>query len=82
MGGDENLGTIKLFAFPFAPRGYLPCEGQSLQVPTNAALYSILGNRFGGDGIQTFCLPDLRGKEPIPNTKYYICISGVYPVRD
>lgn len=78
---DEYLSVIKLFALSYTPQGYLPCEGQALPINQNEALYSLLRNQFGGEFPHTFCLPDLRGKEPIPNTQYYICVNGVYPSR-
>jgi len=54
------LGEIILFAGDYAIEDWLPCDGRELSVSQNQALYSIIGNRFGGDGIKTFCLPDLR----------------------
>ncbi len=61
---EELMGTIKLFAGNFAPVGYLTCEGQTLAVSQNTALFSILGTTYGGDGTTTFKLPDLRGAFP------------------
>jgi microcystin-dependent protein len=59
---DFYLGEIRLFAMGYSPQNWLPCDGQVLQISTNAALYSLLGTRFGGNGSTTFNLPDLRGK--------------------
>jgi microcystin-dependent protein len=75
------LGQIQLFAFPFAPMGWAECAGQSLNVNQNAALYSLIGNLYGGNGSTTFNLPNLRGAEPVPNMKYYIAVEGLYPQR-
>jgi microcystin-dependent protein len=61
---DEIMGTIKLFAGNFAPRGFYTCEGQLLSISQNTALFSILGTTYGGDGRSTFQLPDLRGAFP------------------
>ncbi len=61
---DELMGTIKLFAGNFAPRGYFTCEGQLLSIANYSALYSLLGTTYGGDGISNFKLPDLRGAFP------------------
>lgn len=58
------MGTIKLFAGNFAPRGYFTCEGQLLSIANYSALYSLLGTTYGGDGISNFKLPDLRGAFP------------------
>ena len=59
---EEFLGTIKAFAFNFAPRGWAVCAGQTLAISENVALFSLLGTTYGGDGRTTFNLPDLRGK--------------------
>lgn len=56
-------GAIINFAADFAPGpGYAECNGQLLTIAGNADLYSVLGTRYGGDGITTFALPDLRGR--------------------
>lgn len=62
---EPFLGEIKLFSYPFAPRGRALCEGQVLQINQNQALYAVLGTTYGGDGRQTFALPDLRGRTPV-----------------
>lgn len=62
---DEYLGVIKLFAGTFAPRDYMFCWGQPLSISQYTALYSILGTNFGGDGRNTFNLPDLRSRVPL-----------------
>lgn len=62
---DEILGTIKLFAGNFAPKYYAFCYGQIIPISSNTALFSLLGTTFGGDGITTFGLPDLRGRVPV-----------------
>ncbi len=61
---DEYLGIIKIFAGNFAPKGWLDCNGQLLSISQNTALFSILGTTYGGDGITTFALPDLRNRVP------------------
>lgn len=61
---DEFIGIIKLFAGNFAPRGWAFCHGQLLAISQNTALFSILGTTYGGDGITTFALPDLRSRVP------------------
>ncbi len=62
---DEFIGTIKLFAGNFAPDGWFYCWGQSLPIQQYAALYSLLGTTYGGDGRSNFNLPDLRGRVPV-----------------
>ncbi|SFO48481.1 phage tail protein [Sphingomonas sp. OK281] len=58
---DPFIGEIKLVGFDFPPRGYAYCNGQTMQIRQNAALYAILGVQFGGDGQNTFNLPNLAG---------------------
>ncbi|MFD0763321.1 phage tail protein [Mucilaginibacter lutimaris] len=62
---DPLLGEIKMFAGTFAPNGWYFCDGTTLAISQNAALFSILGTTYGGDGVSTFKLPDLRGRTPI-----------------
>src|ERR1043166_7169310 len=59
---DPFLGEIKLVAFNYAPRGWLECTGQLLPIAQNTALFSLLGTQFGGNGVTTFGLRDLRGR--------------------
>lgn len=62
---DAFMGEIRLFAGKFAPRGWAFCNGQELPIQSNAALYSILGLTYGGDGKTRFKLPDLRDHFPM-----------------
>jgi microcystin-dependent protein len=62
---EDFLGTIRMFGFNFAPVGYQFCQGQLMSIAQNSALFSLLGTIYGGDGMQTFALPDLRGKVPV-----------------
>jgi microcystin-dependent protein len=55
------IGELRLFPYNFTPSGWLACEGQLLPIAQNNALYSILGANYGGNGVYTFALPDLRG---------------------
>ncbi|HEX2927663.1 MAG TPA: phage tail protein [Ruminiclostridium sp.] len=76
------LGMIKLFPYgTIIPTGWTVCNGSILNTQTNAALFSLLGAQFGGNGSTTFGLPDLRGAEPDPNTFYCIATQGMYPER-
>lgn len=59
------LGEIQIFAGNFAPRGWAFCNGQILPIQQNAALFSLLGTTYGGNGVSTFALPDLRGRVPV-----------------
>jgi len=62
---EPFVGEIRMFAGNFAPRGWAFCDSQLLAVSQNAALFSLLGAIYGGDGRTTFGLPDLRGRIPI-----------------
>lgn len=59
------LSEIELYAFNFAPKGFALCNGQLLSISQNAALFSLVGTYYGGDGIHTFGLPNLQGRVPI-----------------
>lgn len=59
------MGQIILFAGNFAPRGWMFCQGQLLSIAQYEALFAIIGTIYGGDGVQTFALPDLRGRSII-----------------
>lgn len=61
---EPFIGQVQLFAFNFNPRGWMFCNGQLLSIAQNSALFSLLGTTYGGDGITTFALPDLRGRVP------------------
>jgi len=62
---DAYLSQVWLFAFNFAPRGWMQCNGQILSIQQYTALFSLLGTTYGGNGTSTFGLPDLRGRVPI-----------------
>ncbi len=62
---DPFLAEIYMFAGNFAPRGYAMCDGQLLAISSYSAVFSLLGTTFGGNGISTFALPDLRGRTAI-----------------
>ncbi|WP_179413256.1 phage tail protein [Mucilaginibacter sp. E4BP6] len=57
-----SIGEIRAFAGSFAPAGWQLCNGQLLQIASNTTLYALIGTTYGGDGITTFGLPDLRGR--------------------
>lgn len=62
---ENYLGEIRAFAFGRTPVGWLACEGQTLQIRENNALFALIGIRYGGNGQTTFMLPDLRGRSPL-----------------
>ena len=59
---EEYIGIIKIFAGNYAPVGWLFCMGQTLPVQQYQALYSIIGNTYGGSPGVNFMLPDLQGR--------------------
>jgi microcystin-dependent protein len=69
---DPYIGEIKLSSFNFPPRGWAFCNGQTLPINQNQALFSILGTQYGGDGVTTFKLPDLRARMPIHQGQGFI----------
>jgi microcystin-dependent protein len=62
---EPFLGSLLLVPYNFAPTGWALCQGQLMSIAQNTALFSLLGTTYGGDGITTFALPDLRGRVPI-----------------
>ena len=59
------LGEIKMFAGNFAPAGYALCNGQLLAISQNAALFSLIGTFYGGNGTSNFALPNFQGAVPL-----------------
>jgi microcystin-dependent protein len=68
---EPFLGEISPIAFTFAPRNWAFCNGQTLAIIQNEALFSIIGTTYGGDGMTTFQLPDLRGRAIVHNGPNY-----------
>jgi microcystin-dependent protein len=62
---DAFIGTVLAVGFNYPPRGWLFCNGQTLPVQQNAAMFALLGTMYGGDGQNTFGIPDLRGRVPV-----------------
>lgn len=63
--GSPYIGEIRMTGFNFAPSGWAFCDGSLLPIASNTALFTLIGTFYGGDGITTFALPDLRGRIPI-----------------
>lgn len=74
------VGEVRPFPFGFAPQGWMPCQGELLPISQNTALYSLIGNLYGGDGTNTYGLPDIP---PLPakcgTLHYCIAVQGIYP---
>lgn len=62
---QSYIGQIMLFAFPRVPDGWAACDGSLQSISQNPTLYQLLGTTYGGDGVNTFGLPDLRGRVPL-----------------
>lgn len=84
---EPFIAEIMEFAGNFAPDRWALCSGQILQIQQNTALYSLIGTYYGGDGRNTFALPDLRptvnGQKQWPPGQPVKCIAlqGIYPPR-
>jgi microcystin-dependent protein len=82
---EGTIGEIRLFAGSYTPEHWELCDGKTILIRENPALFSILGTQYGGDGEMTFQLPNLAplkesdgGETPI---RYIICLDGNYPRR-
>lgn len=62
---DPFVGEIRMFGGNFAPLNWMFCEGQTLPIAEYETLFQLIGTTYGGDGQQTFALPDLRGRLPV-----------------
>jgi microcystin-dependent protein len=65
LGDDAYIGEVLLVGFNFTPRGWLPCDGQTLQIAQYSALFFLLGTAYGGNGTTTFALPNLNGRAAV-----------------
>lgn len=79
---EPYLGEIRIFAGNFAPVGWANCDGSLQSIAQNSALFALLGTTYGGDGVTTFALPDLRGRvilnqgRGLSGTTYVMGMSG------
>lgn len=62
---ETFIGEIRLLPYTFAPAGWHDCDGSLLSIAENEPLFSLIGTTYGGDGMNTFAVPDLRGRLPI-----------------
>lgn len=63
--GEPYIGEIRMFGGSFPPAGWAFCEGQLMAISENDALFTLIGTTYGGDGQETFALPDLQGRIPL-----------------
>ncbi|WP_445681331.1 phage tail protein [Radicibacter daui] len=80
---EPYVGQIIFTSFNYAPQGYALCDGSTLTITQNQALYSLISKNYGGDGVTTFKLPDLRGRvavgmgvSPVSGASYPIAQYG------
>jgi microcystin-dependent protein len=59
------VGEIRMFAGNFNPNGWAFCNGALIPISENEVLFQLIGTTYGGDGVNTFALPDLRGRVPL-----------------
>jgi microcystin-dependent protein len=64
-GFEPFIGQVCTFAFDFCPKGFAPADGRLMAINTQTPLFAVLGTIYGGDGVTTFALPDLRGRTAV-----------------
>lgn len=65
MGTDDYIASIGLTGATYVPQSYSLCQGQAIAIAQNQALFSLIGDLYGGNGVSYFELPDLRGAVPV-----------------
>jgi microcystin-dependent protein len=81
-GTEAYIGEIMMVAFNYCPQNSLEANGQLLQISQYTPLYALIGTYYGGDGVTTFALPDLRGRVAVGNgagpglSNYYLGDKG------
>lgn len=75
---DPFLGEIRMVGFTFAPYGWALCQGQTIAITQNQALFALLGVTYGGNGTTNFQLPDLQGRSPV-GTGTGLGLSAIVP---
>jgi microcystin-dependent protein len=70
------IGQIDVFAFGITPKGYAPCNGQLLPINQYQALFAVLGTMYGGNGINTFALPNLQSRVPVGSTAQALGVTA------
>ena len=76
-------GSLIQYAGSSAPNGWMLCHGQSLNISSYPSLFSVLSNTYGGDGIITFVIPDLRGRVTVgSNSSYPLSSTGWIRIPD
>ena len=68
---EPFIGEIRLFSFGYAPEYWATCDGQTMNISQNQALFTLIGTTFGGNGTTTFNLPDFRGRTLLHRSAAY-----------
>jgi microcystin-dependent protein len=63
--GQPFVGEIRMFGGNFPPNGWMFCDGQLVPISEFETLFNLIGTTYGGDGQETFALPDMRGRLPV-----------------
>jgi microcystin-dependent protein len=74
------IGQVETFAFGFAPRDWLPCDGRLLRPDDYPYLFNLIGDTYGGDGTTSFALPKLGALGP-QGPNFFIAAFGEFPTR-
>jgi len=69
---EPYIGEIRIFAGNFAPVNWAFCDGSLIAISQNSTLFNLIGTTYGGDGINTFALPDLRSRSPVHQGNGYV----------
>jgi microcystin-dependent protein len=75
IAAQYTIGQVEIFAFNFAPVGFMACQGQLLPIMQYQALFGLIGPQYGGNGVTNLALPKLAPVTP-EGPFYYICIQG------
>ena len=80
---ETFIGSLLLVPYNFVPQGWAACNGQTMQIVQNQALFSLLSNTYGGDGRETFGLPNMPAMKDANGNplNWIICVDGIYPSR-
>ena len=70
------LGEVRMMSFGFAPKNWAQCNGQLMSIQQNAALFSLLGTMYGGNGVNNFALPNLQSRVPMHRSNDGTYVQG------
>jgi microcystin-dependent protein len=68
---DPSIGEIRIFCGNYAPQGWAYCDGSLMPISENDALFTLIGTTYGGDGEETFALPNLAGRVPVHRSSQF-----------